>query len=67
MKNVVVNVKGNTMTIIVDLSKSQGMSASGKTEIIGTTAGNTRIAANGNGEVFVGLNVYKYPAEKNKK
>jgi len=48
----------------VDLSKSQGPSASGKTEIIGTTAGNARIAANGQGEVFVGLNVYKYAAKK---
>ena len=64
MKNVEISVKGKIMTITVDLSKSQGPSASGKTEIIGTTAGNARIAANGNGEVFVGLNVYKYAAKK---
>ena len=63
MKNVEINVKGKVMTITVDLSKDQGASASGKTIIIGTTAGNARIAANGNGEVFVGLNVYKYPTK----
>jgi hypothetical protein len=60
MKNVEISVKGKVMTITVDLSKSQGPSASGKTEIIGTTAGNARIAANGNGEIHVGLNVYRY-------
>jgi len=64
MKNVEISVKGKVMTITVDLSKDQGASASGKTTIIGTTGGNTRIAANGAGEVFVGLNVYKYPAKK---
>jgi hypothetical protein len=64
MKNVEISVKGKVMTITVDLSKDQGPSASGKTVIIGTTAGNARVAANGNGEVFVGLNVYKYPNKK---
>jgi uncharacterized OB-fold protein len=64
MKNVEINVKGKVMTITVDLSKDQGASASGKTIIIGTTAGNTRIAANGTEEFFVGLNVYKYPKTK---
>ena len=64
MKNVEIKVVKNVMTITVDLSKNQGPSASGKTVIIGTTAGNARIAANGNGEVFVGLNVYKYPVQK---
>jgi len=64
MKNVEISVKGKVMTITVDLTKTQGPSASGKTEIIGTTAGNARVAANGAGEVFVGVNVYKYANKK---
>ena len=60
MKNVQIEVKGKKMVITVDLSQNQGPSASGKTEIIATTGGNARIASNGNGEVFGGLNVYKY-------
>ncbi len=64
MKNVEISVVKGVMTIKVDLTKTQGPSASGKTIIIGTTAGNARVAANGAGEVFVGVNVYKYPAKK---
>jgi hypothetical protein len=64
MKNVEINVKGKVMTITVDLSKEHGLSASQKTIIIGTTAGNARIGAGALGEVNVGLNVYKYPATK---
>jgi hypothetical protein len=72
MKNVEITVKGKSLIITVDLSKvggatkdnPEGLSASGKTIIIGTTAGNARIAANGHGEVNVGLNVYKYPPKK---
>jgi hypothetical protein len=64
MKNVEISVKGKIMTITVDLSKDQGPSASGKTIIIGTTAGNARVGAGALGDVNVGLNVYKYPATK---
>jgi hypothetical protein len=62
MKNVTVKMgdKG-ILTITVDTNKSQGMSASGKTEIIGTTSGNVEVEDSG---VFVGLNVYKYPTKK---
>jgi hypothetical protein len=62
MKNVKVEVdKKGILTITVDTTKSQGMSASGKTEIIGTTSGNVEVEDSG---VFVGLNVYKYPTNK---
>jgi len=54
MKNVKIDVKGTVMTIVVDLSKTQGASASGKTMIIATTSG----AAHA-GDVEVNLNVYK--------
>jgi uncharacterized OB-fold protein len=64
MKNVEIAVKGKIMTITVDLSKSQGPSKTGKTVIIATTEGGPSIAANGNGEIRVNLNVYKYPDKK---
>ena len=56
-KNVayVLNEKG-ILTLTIDLNVSQGPSASGKTDIIGTTAGNVAIeGANG---AVLGLNIY---------
>ena len=57
MKNVEMNVDGNTLTIKVDLSKEFGPSSSGKTIIIASTEGN--VAIEGREEVKVGLNVYR--------
>lgn len=57
MENVQMTVKGNILTIVVDLSKTQGRSSSGKSEIIATTSGNVAIE-NGKGAV-IGLNIYK--------
>lgn len=37
--NVTMNVKGNTLTIIVDLSKPGVPSKTGKTDLIATTGG----------------------------
>lgn len=59
MKNVEFKVAGNILTITVDLSKNQGPSASGKTTIIGTTAGNVTVEDTGEPPVVVGLNVYR--------
>jgi len=56
MKNVKTEVKGNILTITIDLSQSQGRSKSGKTEIIATTSGNVNLADAG---VTLGLNCYK--------
>ena len=56
MKNVEFSVKGNTLTITVDLSKEFGPSSSGKTIIIASTEGNLSLP--GRNEV-VGLNVYR--------
>ncbi len=58
MKNVATAVKGNVLTITVDLSKTFGPSASGKTIIIASTEGNQTIE--GRQEV-IGLNIYKKP------
>jgi hypothetical protein len=49
MKNVEMKVDGNILTIKVDLSKEFGPSSSGKTIIIASTEGKTKI----------GLNVYR--------
>jgi len=56
MRNVELKVKDNVLTIVVDLSKEQGPSKSGKTIILGSTDGNVRIP--GRDEV-IGLNVYR--------
>jgi len=56
MKNVVMSVNGNILTIKVDLSKEFGPSSSGKTIIIGSTEGNVTVPDR---EEKVGLNVYK--------
>ncbi len=58
MKNVATAIKGNVLTITVDLAKTFGPSASGKTIIIASTEGNQTIE--GRQEV-IGLNIYKKP------
>ena len=57
MKNVTMTQAGNILTITVDLSKTQGPSASGKTIIIASTEGN--VGAPQDGAIKIGLNVYK--------
>jgi len=54
MENVKIDVKGNIMTIVVDLSIENGISSSGKSITIASTKGNKDI-----GGVKVGLNVYR--------
>jgi ABC-type cobalamin transport system ATPase subunit len=56
MKNVTVAVKGNILTITIDLSKQVGPSKSGKTTIIATTAGNAPVPGT---DAILGLNLYK--------
>ena len=57
MKNIKTSVKGTILTIVVDLSQVQGLSASGKNTIIATSGGNQSIE--GTDGVRLGLNVYK--------
>lgn len=53
----------NILTITVDLNKDQGKSKSGKTILIGSSQGNTKITDAKDNEVIFGVNVYKYEEE----
>jgi hypothetical protein len=57
-QNVKMAVRGNTLTITVDLSKKLGRSkgGSGPNEMIATTGGNVDVT--GKPEIKLGLNVY---------
>lgn len=57
MQNVVFEVQGEQLVIVVDLSQELGESASGKSIIIATTGGNVSVP--GCEDVKVGLNVYR--------
>lgn len=57
MKNVVMQVKGNILTVTIDLSKDFGKSASGKTTIVASTAGN--VAVPEHQYIKIGINAYK--------
>ncbi len=59
MKNVEMELKGNTLTITVDLSKEFGLSSSGKSLIIASTEGNVSIPEKE--EIKIGLNIYRKP------
>jgi len=56
MKNIELSVKGNMLTITVDLTKAFGPSSSGKTIIVASTEGNFPLPGR---EEVVGLNVYR--------
>ena len=58
MQNMKMTVKGNILTIEVDLSKEFGKSASGKTTIIASTQGNQPVPGTDTGAI-VGLHVYR--------
>lgn len=55
LKNVALNVEGNTLTITVDLSKELGPSASGKSTLIASTGGAVTVE----GGARVNLSVYR--------
>jgi len=57
MVNVKTAVKGDVLTITVDLRQSQGASKSGKSEVIASTQGN--VTVDGADGVKMGLNVYR--------
>lgn len=56
MKNVDIKVKGSLVTITLDISQDHGPSASGKTTLVATTAGNAAIPGT---DVVLGLNAYR--------
>lgn len=57
--NIQASVKGNLLTLTIDLSARHGPSASGKTIIVATSGGNQQIV--GGGGVVLGLNAYVKP------
>jgi len=57
MKNIDIRTEGNKLVIEIDLTKEFGASASGKTTIIATTAGNVSVP--GHESIKLGLNAYK--------
>lgn len=59
MKNVDMQLEGDTLIIKVDLTKTFGLSSSGKSLIIATTEGNQSVS--GREDIKVGLNVYTKP------
>ena len=61
MNNVNMSVKGNTLTVTIDLSKEGGLSQSGKTIMVASTQGNKKIDGT---EIMIGINAYKYPEKK---
>lgn len=57
MQNVKMSVKGNVLTITVDLSQDHGPSSSGKTIIVGSTSGFVGVPDTEG--ISVGLNVVR--------
>jgi hypothetical protein len=55
MKNIEITTEKTTLTLTIDLSKSQGPSKSGKSIVIATTGGNKEIVPG----IYLGANVYK--------
>ena len=55
MNNITMSTKGNILTIVVDLSKTGKVSASGKSTIIASTEGNQSVP---DSSAKIGLNVY---------
>ena len=60
MDNVKMTVKGNKLTIEIDLSKEFGLSPTGKTIRIASSLGGQKVP--GDSGAVVSLNVYKKPA-----
>jgi hypothetical protein len=59
MQNIEMNQEGDILTLKIDLSKRQGRSKSGLTEIIASSQGN--VSAPNDRNIKIGLNVYLKP------
>lgn len=57
MKNIEMTIEHGKLLITVDLTKELGPSASGKSMILATTAGNVDVP--GTADIKIGLNVYR--------
>ncbi len=58
MQNVTLTRRDDKLTIEVDLTKDFGSSKTGKTTIVASTQGNVDVPGS-NGEIKIGINVYK--------
>lgn len=58
MENIVMTVTGNTLTITIDLSRDLGPSASGKTRLVASSHGATKVKRADGAEISVSLNAY---------
>ena len=56
-KNIETKVTGDKLIITIDLTKSFGLSGSGKSEIIASTEGNVSLP--GHEDIKIGVNVYR--------
>lgn len=56
MENIEMQLKGNILTVRIDLSKENGVSKSGKSITVASTKGNKTIEGT---DCIVGINVYK--------
>jgi hypothetical protein len=57
MKNVNMSIKGDALTITVNLKETGTLSKSGNSEVIATTKGNVSVP--GRPDVKIGLNIYQ--------
>ena len=57
MKNSEAKVQGDKLVITIDLTKSFGLSGSGKSVIIASTEGN--VSVSGREDIKIGVNVYR--------
>lgn len=58
MQNIKSEVKAKILTLTIDLSKSMGVSKSGKSELIASTEGNVEVCQMNGKPVKMGLNIY---------
>ena len=56
MQNIVTEVKGSKLTITIDLKGKTSPSASGKSQIVASTRGNSLVEGT---DVMLGLNLYR--------
>ena len=56
MKNISTEVKNNKLIITVDLKAPTTPSKSGKSDVIASSEGNTKVDGS---DVYIGLNVYR--------
>ena len=56
MQNIKTVVKGDTLTITIDLKAPTTLSASGKSAVIATTRGNAKLDDT---DITIGVNVYR--------